>query len=182
MPFSLPSVLSLKLAAISAAAAFTLGAFGGGWLAHELAQGRAAKLEVTQQRAFNAAIAIARTAERAQAETDFKAGMGAFMRDQIIQKRTITLIQKVPTYVTQKQDVACVSYGLVRVLDAAVSGADPADLELPAGQSDDACSPVKPSDLARSVAGNYGVASQNAEQLNSLIVSVKERTDAYNKP
>lgn len=90
--------------------------------------------------------------------------------------RTNTIIQKVPQYVTVTQDRACVPYGLVRVLDAAALGLDPADLQPPAGQSDDACAPVTTSDLARSVAGNYGVARQNAEQLNGLEADVNVRS------
>lgn len=63
---------------------------------------------------------------------------------------------------------SCITYGLVRVLDAAVLGADADELALPAGKSDDACAPVTADALASSVIENYGVAEANAEQLNAL--------------
>ncbi len=44
-----------------------------------------------------------------------------------------------------------------------------------AGEFVNPCSAVKASDLARSVAGNYGTARQNAEQLNQLIADIRER-------
>jgi hypothetical protein len=54
------------------------------------------------------------------------------------------------------------------VLDAAALGVDPDTLSLAPGQSDGSCAPVKASDLAASVAGNYGAARANAEQLTAL--------------
>lgn len=90
--------------------------------------------------------------------------------------RTQKVLQEVPHYVTPAQDArGCVTYGLVRVLDAAALGVDPGTLQLPAGKSDDTCSPIAPSALASSVAGNYGVAWQNAEQLDGLIAYEKDR-------
>ena len=96
------------------------------------------------------------------------------------QSRIVTQVQtitkEVPVYVTAKADtiiIPCIPYGLIRVLDAAaLSTADhpvaPSDLALPTGQSDDACSPIKASDLAAAIAGNYGIDGENAEQLNAL--------------
>lgn len=95
--------------------------------------------------------------------------------------QTQTLTKEVPTYVTVTQDRSdCVPWGVVRVLDAAVLGVDPAQLRLPAGATDDTCSPVKASDLARSVAGNYGTAAQNAEQLNALEADIAARLKLAN--
>lgn len=58
--------------------------------------------------------------------------------------------------------------GFVRVLDAASLGADPDTLSLAPGQSDDSCAPVTAARLAASVAANYAIARENAEQLNAL--------------
>lgn len=69
----------------------------------------------------------------------------------------------------------CVSYGLVRVLDAAARGISPSDLELPPGVSDDACTPLGNADLGRSVSSNYAIARANAAQLNGLIEDVTAR-------
>jgi hypothetical protein len=99
---------------------------------------------------------------------------------QKITVHTVTITKEVPIYVTPQIDtvvVPCIPYGLVRVLDAAaLATADnpvtPADLALPTGQSDDACTGIKASDLAASIAANYGIAKQNAEQLDALEAEV----------
>jgi hypothetical protein len=61
-----------------------------------------------------------------------------------------------------------VPFGVVRVYDAAILGADPAALSLPAGQSDDTASPVSASLLAANAAENYAACRANAEQLKRL--------------
>lgn len=63
----------------------------------------------------------------------------------------------------------CVTYGIVRVLDATVHGVAADSLALPTGKSDDACTGVDAAALARSIVDNYGTAKLNAEQLNALI-------------
>lgn len=114
--------------------------------------------------------------------TDKSAGTNDQVQTKIV-TQTITLTEKVPVYVHDQIPVpGCVSYGLVRVLDAAALGAQPEDLPLPAGVTDDTCSPLKPSDLARGVAKNYGLARQNAGQLDGLIADVKERMSIINEP
>ena len=64
--------------------------------------------------------------------------------------------------------IPCVSFGLVRVLDAAVLGVSPDALTLPPGKSDDTCSPITATELASSIVSNYGAALGNAEQLAAL--------------
>jgi hypothetical protein len=58
----------------------------------------------------------------------------------------------------------------VRLLDAAASGADTGDVAaaIAPGQPDDAASDVKLSEIAALLAGNLGVARQNAGQLAGL--------------
>jgi hypothetical protein len=68
----------------------------------------------------------------------------------------------------------CVTYGLVRVLDAAVHGVIADSLALPAGKSDDACTGVDAATLARSIVDNYGAAKLNAQQLNDLIAVTRQ--------
>lgn len=177
----LPSIFSLKTTAIAVVVAFLAGAGSGSWITHELAQAKADRLELAQQRAYNKAINAARAAERTQAQKDFKAEKEHLQRQRRNSVRYVNLTKEVPVYVTEIQDRACVPYGLVRVLDAAALGSDPAALELPPGKSNDDCSPLEPSALARGILRNYEVAQQNAEQLDALIASVVERTDAYNK-
>jgi hypothetical protein len=68
----------------------------------------------------------------------------------------------------------CVTYGLVRVLDAAVNGVLADSLTLPTGKSDDACTGIDAATLAKSVVDNYGTAKLNAEQLNALIAVTRQ--------
>lgn len=95
-------------------------------------------------------------------------------------EKTRVIVQKVPRYVDRVVHVACVPWGLVRLHDAAAGGRDPDAVAAPGGQSDDACSPFKPADVAAVIAGNYGVARANAEQLDALEADVRQRIDAAN--
>lgn len=132
--------------------------------------------------ALNKAVADARADERKLADKDNKAALDAAKADRKIEVHTQYLTKEVPRYVTAHQDaVGCVTYGLVRLHDAAVLGVDPSTLELPPGKSDDACSPVKPSDLGRALAAEIGAFRQNAGQLDALIANVRETVDLYNK-
>ena len=91
---------------------------------------------------------------------------------------TRVITKEIPAHVTPQQDShECVTFGFVRVLYAAERGADPDSLALPASESDDACTAIKLSDLAASLATDYGVSLENSEQLNALIANVKQ-TDA----
>jgi hypothetical protein len=91
--------------------------------------------------------------------------------------RTVTLIQKVPTYVSPETDSRiCVPYGVVRLLDAATLQTSPDAFPLPTGQSDESCSPVEASALAKGVIENYlNVCEANSEQLTQLQFWVKEQ-------
>jgi hypothetical protein len=94
--------------------------------------------------------------------------------DQAIQKQIQTVIREVPQRVDAKSDLCPVPWGLVRLLDAAASGADPGDVaaRIAPGQPDDAASDVKLSEIAAVLAGNLGVARQNAGQLEGLEAAV----------
>lgn len=75
----------------------------------------------------------------------------------------------------------CITYGLVRVIDAAVHGVGAGTLALPAGKSDDACAPISAADLARSVVDNYGTARANSQQLNDLEAFSRDAKAAHDK-
>jgi len=82
-----------------------------------------------------------------------------------------TVIEKVPVYVSQKAAAGCViPWGAVRLLDAAASGADPADLHarIAPGQSDDAASDVTLPEALALLAADLGIARENAGQLERL--------------
>jgi hypothetical protein len=98
---------------------------------------------------------------------------------------TQVITKEIPVYVTPAQDArspCAVSVGLLRVLTAAQTGADPASLPSPAGATDDACTAVGLSDLAASLSGDFGAARANAEQLNALIAAVKANAQAISAP
>lgn len=94
------------------------------------------------------------------------------------------IIKKVPVYVSSspKPPVGCVTNGMLRLHDAAVLGADPADVQPPAGQPDAACSTLAPSDFMAVVAANYAAARANAEQLDSLESDITQRVKAVADP
>jgi len=78
-------------------------------------------------------------------------------------------LARIPAHVTViKGPGNCVTYGLVRVLDAAVFGSDPAKLNLPAGATDATCAPVDAPALARTIVTNYGRYKITAQQLTDL--------------
>jgi len=84
-----------------------------------------------------------------------------------------------PNYVSAQIDpTRCITYGLVRLLDAAVLGVDPSTLPLPSGQSNLSCTALTPADLARSVVSNYAAANANAEQLDALEVALAQQEAA----
>ncbi len=88
---------------------------------------------------------------------------------------TQTIIQKVPTYVSQKSDAACVvPWGAVRLFDAAATGSDPGlvSAAIASGQPDDAASTFHLSDLVTLYAKNIGAGRDNADQLSSLQAAV----------
>lgn len=131
------------------------------------AKAEAISVTATAQKAVDA-VALAAANKEASAQATLAANYAAIAR-------------KVSLHVTAKQDAAaaapgaapsCVSYGLLRIHDAAVLGVDPASLPLPAGATDDACSTVAPSALGAGLVDNYGIARANAEQLNSLEAAV----------
>lgn len=78
------------------------------------------------------------------------------------------LIKEVPVYVPAEADARCiVADGFVRLHDAAAAGALPA-VSGPAAVPDGAASSVALSDVGRTVVENYGIAHENAQQLNAL--------------
>jgi K+-transporting ATPase c subunit len=148
---------------------------GGGYKAQvALLQGQASAQALAQAHA-DAAVYQAR--QSAMTKADAEAGAQALSARQN-QTQTRTILQKVPTYVSSKSDVACtVPWGAVRLLDAAGSGADP-DIVAAAiapGQPDDAASDVKLSEAVALLAIDLGIARENADQLTHLERAVSAR-------
>lgn len=145
-------------------------------VATEIGNGKLATVEAADATAQAAAVSKAAAIQKAQDALSLKDQAHESAAQVRIVTRTQTITKEVPTYVTVAQDArGCITYGLVRLHDAAALGVDPGTLQLPAGKSDDDCTSLKASDLAAGIVSNYGVAHQNAEQLNALIADVKAR-------
>ena len=141
----------------------------GGGMKAEVAelQHQMAVRDLAQARAMSAALQARDQLAAAQDVIARAASAG----DQAIQTQIQTVIREVPRHVDAKTDAACVvPWGLVRLLDAAASGADVGDVaaRIAPGQPDDAASDVKLSEIAAVLAGNLGAARQNAGQLEAL--------------
>ena len=98
-------------------------------------------------------------------------------RVQTVQGATKTIIKKVPTYVTVKDDAACtIPNGFVSLHNAAAE--DSMQLPASSGTVNGQASAVKLSDVETTVAGNYGICHATAEQLIALQDWVKSQSDA----
>lgn len=143
-------------------------AFGSGMrLEHQIATGRYAKLEKSYAEAQIRALEAAR---REQERLD-NVATAAARREAAHQSRLADQARRALLEVkrhVKNVPVGCVTYGFIRVLDAAVFGVSADSLPLPTGKSDGSCAPVAPVDLARSIADNYATARANAEQLGAL--------------
>lgn len=158
----IPDLPSWSLFLAGALASAAVGAMG----MAKIKNGEIAGIHLAHERAINAAIVQAQADQRDadQVVIDLTA---AEAKGQVqIVERFRTIEKEIPIYV--QDDSRCITYGLIRVLDAAALGADPKDLVLPTGEHNDACAPVKASDLARNVAGNYEAAHRNSQQLGTL--------------
>lgn len=93
---------------------------------------------------------------------------------------TITLKTEAPANVTITQDAqaaaadsaGCVTFGFARLLYAGAHGVTPDSLNIPGGESVDACTALKPSDLASAVAQDLAAGYSNGHQLDSLIGAI----------
>ena len=86
---------------------------------------------------------------------------------------TKTITKEIPAHVPPDSACHTPTYGLVRVLNAAATGASLGDQPAPAGQSDDACAPISWDQFAEALANDYGIGRQNNEQMNALQASVR---------
>lgn len=143
-------------------------AFGSGaWLTHKLDDGKYQRLVAADAAANAAAIAVAL---KAQQDVDAKR-LSAAVAEANAQVRIVTqhevITKEIPRYV--KDTSTCITFGLVRLLHAAATGADPVGNDYTAGQPDDACAPVSWTALAADYSDDLATGRSNAEQLDALI-------------
>jgi len=141
-----------------------IGAFVGGNI-----HGHRAERIVWEKRSAEESLAAFKKGQSLQRAADQVAidiaGTQTVVQERII-TNTIKLKEEVQIYV--QDDSNCITYGFMRLHDAAALGVDPATLALPADKSNGSCTTLKWSDLEKGVIGNYGTADQNAGQLTGL--------------
>lgn len=157
-----------KIGLYAALAAVFLGAGLG--VKHEWDLGQAARVQVKH------IVATSKVQTKAVAAVDAHVAPAAAAAQVRIVTQTRTLLKEVPVYVPVRSP--CITWGALRLHDAAVLGVDASTLQPPAGQPDSACSDVDPIAFMAGVVANYGVARQNAQQLNDLEADVAGRAAA----
>jgi hypothetical protein len=97
----------------------------------------------------------------------------------IIKEKGDVIIQKVPEYISKTSDAKCdVPNGFVVLHDSAAKNEIPNTTR----EFNENSSGVGLSEIATTVAGNYGTCHEVREQLKSLQDWVKEQEKIYNKP
>ncbi len=109
--------------------------------------------------------------QQRQAEATVKVVTRYVDRVRVVREKGQTIVKEVPIYVPVEADAACsVNRGFVRVHDAAAQGTLPE----PAGDADAAAAGIALSAVAGTVAANYQICHENAEQLRALQTLIRE--------
>lgn len=169
-----PQALLAKLAVYAAvfAVGLTLGAYG----MHHYDQADYNALVAANAKAQTLAVQKAKDVQAATDKIALDAAVAEAQAQQKIVMQHNVITQEITKYVPVH--VTCITYGLVRLLDAASLGADPANSTVAAGKPDDACTSLTARQLAASVIDNYTTALANAEQLNALEAWVRSTVTA----
>lgn len=156
-----------------AVAALAVALIGFGWIkgaGHVQAQWDAAAQQQTLQ--------VAAVRQR-QAEATVKVVTQYVDRVRVVREKGETIIKEVPVYVPVHADAACsINRGFVRLHDAAAAG----ELPEPARDADAAAADIALSAVAGTVAANYQICHENAEQLRALQGWVSEVRAAEQAP
>lgn len=151
---------------IVALVAFAAGIASGGETAHIYYKGVLAQEHLQQEKAKARAISEATTEQQRLDHLSTQAAVDQAAAQVKTITKTLTITKEIPRYVTEIH--GCPTFGFVRVLDARALGADPEDLQLPAGKSNDDCAPISFGTLAENIVRNYGTADSDADQLDGL--------------
>ncbi|MGH6829067.1 MAG: hypothetical protein ACREFW_09180 [Rhizomicrobium sp.] len=154
----------------AAGMAAILAASGTGYVVHRMDEATIAQMKLADSEASLTASEAAAGVQKAADGIDLDAAMAEAKAQEKIVRQTVTVTREITVHVPDVR--ACIPYGLVRVLDAAATGADPASLGVAAGEPDDTCAPLSWRDLAASLADDYGIGRRNAEQLNALEANI----------
>lgn len=171
--FGFPSWAVLAVVAV-------LSASSSAWVTREVYTGKIAKIELAQADALIKAQKFGQVLQRGLDQVAISSAATQGIAQEKILIQTVTLTKEIPIYVPDNS--TCITVGLVRVLDAAAAGADPAALDLAAGESNETCAGFGWHALAESITGNYGRARQDAAQLTGLQEYVREIQSELAKP
>lgn len=158
---------SIAIEAIGAAIVALLIFAGGMKLEYDLDAAKITKMELSYAQAQQKAVAEAAAKQKAEDDQATAAATSEAANQSQLATSLQQQLAEVKSHVTSKP-ITCITWGFVRVLDAAVSGISASSINLGPGKSDDACSPFTADQLAAFVVQNYGIARANAEQLNAL--------------
>jgi len=126
----------------------------------------------------DAAVAVVKTTDAQSAVTESVGASTAVAETKVVTV-TKTILKKVPVYVTKEADAHCIiPVGFVRLHDAAANGVP--SLPDTSGKPDDAASGVELSDIASTVADNYGTYNEVKAQLEGLQSWVKQQQEINN--
>lgn len=158
------SLTSIKLIAILAGAVL-IAAFAATTM-HKVDQAKYNQLLLNYSQAQVKVVQQARVEQAAQDQI----ALNSAVDEATAQQKIVTQIQTIEKEVIKHvpDTTNCITYGVLRVLDASARGVDPDSVPLPTGQSDGTCAGVTPSTLVTIIADNYGAARANAEQLAAL--------------
>lgn len=165
--FGLSSLSSLLIAG---AASLLIGMGSGGYIAWEMQAGTIATMKAADAKQEATNVTIAANTQKKLDTNALAAAQADAAKQAAIAATTRGQIEKVTVYVTKTQDAHnCVTWGLVRVYDSAALGADAASLAIPAGVTDDTCSPIVSSVLAQGIVRNFGQYHALAANHDALI-------------
>lgn len=159
-PFSLYGLLG------AAALSLLIGAGTAGWVVYKVEQGTIANMRAADATALAQAVTSAAAHQHAVDTIATVAASSEAQAQAAITTHTVILTKEITRYVPETR--ACIPVGLVRLLNAAATGGDPAGVNYAPGQLDDACAAVSWRDFAADLADDYGTGHANAEQLNAL--------------
>lgn len=141
-------------------------AIGAGALVHKFDGAKLAKVELGYKNAEVDALKKAVVIRQKQNDISLAAAVSVAASQQKIVTETQIVTKEIVRHVPVS--IPCITYGFIRVHDAAVFGVSPDTLPLPAGKSDDTCAPIGADAVAKTITENYGRARLTAEQLNDL--------------
>lgn len=153
---------------IAGGLALVLGAAGGAWAGYRWEAGTVDRLRAEAAQGAAAAAQEARLTQSAIDGIALTAAVKEAQAQTKIEVQTVTITKEIPRYVHDQISCPGLTVGLARVLRGAADGVDPSTLSGPAGQSDDACSDVTPSEVAGWFTAYAGAARANTQQLTAL--------------